>query len=73
MKKLKRFHRGDLVHEPPYPERGVVIKVFADGGLEILCPNGKVQKFGKKYVQKLVLVHEEEKFPLSCKTSATKS
>ena len=63
MKKLKRFHRGDLVHEPPYPERGIVTKVFANGGLEILCPNGKVQKFGKKYVQKLTLVHEEEKIP----------
>jgi hypothetical protein len=70
MKKLKRFHRGDLVYEPPYPERGIVIKVFADGGLEILCPNcpnGKIQKFGKKYVQKLALVHEKEKFPFSCK------
>lgn len=67
MKKLKRFHRGDLVYEPPYPERGIVTKVFADGGLEILCSNGKVQKFGKKYVQKLALVHEEEKFPFSGK------
>tara|TARA_R100001509_G_C4738445_1_gene172363 strand:+ start:390 stop:599 length:210 start_codon:yes stop_codon:yes gene_type:complete len=68
VKKLKRFHRGDLVCEPPYPERGVVIKVFANGGLEILCPNGKVQKFGKKYVQKLTLVHAEEKIPTSCGT-----
>tara|TARA_Y100001973_G_C4906896_1_gene189964 strand:- start:77 stop:286 length:210 start_codon:yes stop_codon:yes gene_type:complete len=67
MKKLKRFHRGDLVCEPPYPERGIVIKVFANGGLEILTTNGKVQKFGKKYVQRLALVHEEEKFPFSCK------
>ena len=68
MKKLKRFYRGDLVHEPPYPERAIVIKVFANGELECLCPSGKVRKFGKKYVQKLALVHEEEKFPLSCKT-----
>jgi len=68
VKKLKRFHRGDLVHEPPYPERAIVIKVFANGELECLCPCGKVRKFTKTYVQKLVLVHEEEKIPTSCGT-----
>lgn len=68
MKKLKRFHRGDLVHEPPYPERAIVIKVFANGELECLCPCGTVRKFTKTYVQKLVLVHEEEKIPTSCGT-----
>ena len=50
--------RGDLVYEAPYPERGIVVKILKSGSVKILCPNGRVEKFSKKYADSLVVVNE---------------
>ena len=54
------MEKGDLVYEHPHPERGVVVEVLKNGSVRILCPDGKVTKFGKKYVDKLVVVANEQ-------------
>ena len=53
--------KGDLVYEDPYPERGIVVELLKSGSVKILCPNGEVIKFSKKYVDKLVAVANEER------------
>ena len=50
--------RGDLVYEAPYPERGIVLEILKSGSVKILCPDGRVEKFSKKYADNLVVVNE---------------
>ena len=50
--------RGDLVHEAPYPERGIVLEVLWIGEVNILCPDGSTMIFSKEYADKLVVVNE---------------
>ncbi len=52
--------RGDLVYEPPYDDdKGIVVKILKGGSVEILCPDGRVEKFSKKYADNLVVVNEK--------------
>tara|TARA_Y100000310_G_scaffold100861_1_gene98757 strand:- start:245 stop:412 length:168 start_codon:yes stop_codon:yes gene_type:complete len=53
--------KGDLVYEDPYPERGIVVELLKSGSVKILCPTGQVIKFSKEYVDKLVVVANEER------------
>ena len=55
-----KVKKGDLVYEDPYPERGVVVEVLKNGSVRILCPDGQVTKFGKTYIDKLVVVANEQ-------------
>ena len=50
--------RGDLVHEAPYPERGIVLEVLWTGEVKILCPDGHTMIFSKEYADNLVVVNE---------------
>ena len=41
---------GDLIKEIDYPELGIIIK-FNDVKYSVLCPNGKIMYFSKKYIE----------------------